>query len=427
MPARTGEARRREISHMETGKQSKLQFRIDLVLTVLFLLTIFYLLFGTIVFEHGLLGHTFYFRYVSQYLEDAENYTVWDLVEASKNSLDAFIAENVHGTKALQKVNSAFQYTLGKKLVSTGGTQMIRLNSGHLYDMQSEMSLDGPIQDILSVRDAVPEGTPFVFVYEHSTLYDMNAQLPEEYRFMDFSQQNADLLMAGLRENGVNVIDSREVFAASGLTLDEFSMRTDKHWTTLAAITMTREIAGRVQELTGRELPLERLEIDQFDTEVYPGLFLGTYGQRLGAQLAAPDDIIIYTPKYETNIHRNTLYNGKVTDVEGPFEKMNIRWDVLTPIEGQTWNVRGYCDYGLVEDYDIMTNEAGADCTILLLKDSFSAPIGRFLSLAADEVYSVDLRYRNGSLQYWIERSNPDIVVMSYSMQMLRSEGYAIE
>ena len=412
---------------MQTERQGKLQFRIDLVLTVLFLLTIFGFLLGTIIFEHGLWGHTFYFRYVSQYLENAEDYTAWDLVEASKNSLDNFIAENLYGTKSLQKVNSAFQYVLGKKLVSTGGTQMILLNSGHFYDMQAEMSLDGPVQDILSIRDALPEGTPFLFVYEHSTLYDPAAQMPEEYGFMDFSEQNADILMARLRENGVNVIDSREVYRASGLSLDEFTLRTDKHWTALAALTTTREIAGRVQELTGRDIPVERLKTEQFNAEVYPGLFLGTYGQRLGARLAAPDDITVYTPKYETNIHRTTLYNGKISETEGTFEKVNIRSDVLQPLAGKTWNIRAYCAYGLVEDYDIMTNEAGGDCTILLLKDSFSAPIGRFLSLAADEVYSVDMRNRNGSLKTWIERSNPDIVIVSYSMQMLRSEGYAME
>ena len=427
MSARTGEARRREILHMETGKQNKLQFRIDLVLTVLFLLTIFGFLFGTIIFEHGLWGHTFYFRYVSQYLENAEDYTTWELVEASKNSLDTFIAENLAGKGKLHKVNSAFQYLLGKKLVSAGGTQMIRLNTGHFYDMQAEMSLDGPVRDILSIRDSLPEGTPFLFVYEHSTLYEPEAQMPEEYRFMDFSEQNADELMARLRENGVNVIDSREVYEASGLSLEDFSLRTDKHWTTLAAITVTQEIAGRVQELTGREIPTERLEIEQFNAEMYPGLFLGTYGQRLGTRLAEPDDIIVYTPKYETNIHRNTLYNGSMSNAEGSFEKVNLRRDVIKPLAGKTWNIRAYCAYGLVEDYDIMTNEDGADCTILLLKDSFSAPIGRFLSLVADEVYSVDMRNRNGSLRTWIERSNPDIVIVSYSMQMLRSEGYAIE
>ena len=412
---------------METGKRSKLQFRIDIVLTVLFLLTIFYFLFGTIAFEHGLWGHTFYFRYVSQYLEDPDDYSLWDLVEASKNSLDGFIADNVHGTKALQKVNAGFQYALGKKLVSTGGAQMIRLNTGHLYDMQDEMDLDAAQRDILGMQSIVPEGTPFVFVYEHSTLYDEAAQLPQEYGFMDFSRQNADELIARLRKSGVDVIDSRDVYAASGISLDAFLLRTDKHWSTLAALAVAQKISEHAGELTGTELPSERLDVDQFDTELYPNLFLGTYGQRVGTELIDPDDITVYQPKYETNIHRNTLYNEVITDVEGTFGEVNIRWEALRPEAGKTWNTRGYFDYGLLESYDIMTNEAGADCTILLLKDSFSAPVGRFLSLVANEVYSVDLRDRSVNLQEWIERSNPDIVVLAYSMQMLKSESYDYE
>lgn len=412
---------------METGKHTRLQFRIDLVLTVLFLATIFFFPFATAVWGHGLWGHTFYFDYVSEYLEDPEDYTAWELVEASKNSLDNFIASNIFGTSGLNRVNSAFQYSLGKRMVSTGGTQMIRLNTGHLYDMQSYIPMDAAKSDILNIRSIVPEDVPFLFVYEHPTLYDMDAQMPEGYGFLDFSAQMADEVVNSARESGIEVIDSRDVYRNSGLTLGEFQMRTDQHWTTRAALTMARTIAEYAREATGKEIPAELLDESQFDTREYPGLFLGKYGQRVGTRLIDPDDIIVYTPKYDTHIQRSTLYGNRSTNVEGTFERVNIRKDVLEPDAGKTWNVRAYCDYGLIEDYDICTNENGADCTILLLKDSYSAPIGRFLSLVAENVYSVDLRYRTVSLKEWIEKCDPDIVVVSYSMQMLLNKQYDFE
>ena len=412
---------------MEKERHSKLQFRIDLVLTVLFLLTIFYFLYATIVYENGLWGHTFYFDYVSQFLEDPTDYSAWDLIEASKNSLDNFISENIHGTKTLGRVNSAFQFALGKKMVNTGGTQMIRLNSGHLFDMQDKMSIESAERDILDMRAIVPEGTPFVYVYEHSTLYDEAAQMPSGYEFLNYSIRSADELVQRLRADGVEVIDSRDIFAESGATLEEFLLYTDRHWSTRAAMIVAQRVAEYVQEATGVAFATERLDLEQFDTQVYPKLFLGQYGQRLGPGLVDPDDITVYTPKYDTNIHRYTVYRSEITDVEGPFETVNIRWDTLYPDEGVTWNTRAYHDYGLTENYEIYSNEAGADCTILLLKDSFSAPVGRFLSLVANEVYAVDLRDRTISLQEWIDKSNPDIVVLAYSLQMLRAEEYAFE
>ena len=409
---------------METGKHNKLQFRIDLVLTVLFILSIFFALFANIVFGHGLWGHIAYRKYVAEYLEDPDDYTPLEWVLAARTSLDNFIAGNLYGSDKLGKVNSAFQYALGKKLVSTGGTQMIRLNTGHLYDLQSEMSMEPALESILSMQSSIPEGTPFLFVYEHHVLYDEEAQMPAGYEFLDFSNQEADEVLRLARENGIESIDSREVFRASGLTLDEFLMRTDQHWSTRAALTVTQEIAERVGELTGADVHPERLDIDQFDTKVYPKLFLGKYGQRVGTALIDPDDMTVYMPKYDTNIHRLTFKNGEYTDVEGPFEEVNIRWEVLNGEDGKSWTTKAYHDYGLVEGYEIFHNEAGADCTILLVKDSYSAPIGRFLSLVAKDVYSVDLRSYtfNNSLPYWIEQSDPDVVILSYCLQMLRNE-----
>ena len=74
-----------------------------------------------------------------------------------------------------------------------------------------------------------------------------------------------------------------------------------------------------------------------------------------------------------------------------------------------------------------MTNEAAPDYTVLLLKDSYSAPIGRFLSLLARNVICVDLRQDVDPLETWVEQYHPDAVVMAYSLQMLRDDAYAFE
>ena len=412
---------------METQKRDKLQFRIDLVLTVFFLVTIFGLLIGTILFEHGLFGHAFYMQYVGQLLEDPEDFTPWEWVEASIKSLDSFIASNITGTETLSKLNSTVQYALGKRLVNTGGTQMIRLNTGHLYDLQSEMSMKDSANDIVAMRDAVPEGTPFLFVYAHPTLYDEEAQMPEGYGFLDYNNRQADEILGMLRGADVDVIDSREVWRESGLPLEDFVLYTDQHWTTRAAMTIAQSIATRAEEATGVAVPSERLDIDQFDTEVYPKLFMGTYGQRVGTLIIDPDDITTYAPRYDTKIRRYTLQRGVETDVEGTFDEVNLRRDLLVPIPGKTWNMGAYMDYGLTEDYEIFTNEDGADLTILLARDSFGGAVGRFLSLVAKKVYSVDLRsYYSGTLADWLEY-DPDIVVVAYSMQMLRNESYVFE
>ena len=428
MTAREGRPAEGVYCFMETDKQNKLQFRIDIVLTVLFIVMIFFFPITTAIFKDGLIGRAFYMRYISQYLEDSDDYTPFELVEAAIHSWDNFISTNLYGTETLGKISSTFQYALGKKLVSSGNTQMIRLNTGHLYDLQSEMSMESARDDILSMRAIVPEDTPFLFVYEHPTIYDYDAQMPKGYEFLDFSRQEADEIVGMLREAGVDVMDSRDVLPATGLPLEDYLMYTDQHWATSAAILMAQAISEHAEEVTGVDMPTERLDLDQFETTVYPKLFMGKYGQRVGTLVVDPDDIVTYKPKYDTNIHFQSSRKTIVTDVEGPFDEVALRREVLEPEPGKSWNMRAYMDYGLTEEYDVLTNEDGADCTILLLKDSYSAPIGRFLSLVADEVYSVDMRqYAVGTLDDWVKKYDPDIVVVAYSLQMLRDEMYEFE
>ena len=52
-------------------------------------------------------------------------------------------------------------------------------------------------------------------------------------------------------------------------------------------------------------------------------------------------------------------------------------------------------------------------------------PIGTFLSLLAKNVVCVDLRKDVDPLETWIEKYQPDAVVMAYSLQMLGGENYA--
>ena len=113
-----------------------------------------------------------------------------------------------------------------------------------------------------------------------------------------------------------------------------------------------------------------------------------------------------------------------VEEHAGSFREAVTRFDRLEPDPGKTWNKLAYTYYGQVEAYDLLTNESAPDATILLLKDSYSAPIGTFMSLMARHVLCVDLRRDVQPLEWWIEQYRPDAVVMAYSLQMLRDDEY---
>lgn len=406
----------------------KLQYRIDLVLTALFLATIFFFGIMTPIMDFdGIYGAGSKMSYLKSYLSDTENYSAWEMFCARIRSVDNYLNSNIYLSEQMGYLNSSFQYKLGKRMIATGSTKMITLNSGHLYDLQNYVPMDAAAEEIVALKNQYAADIPFIFVYEHPTIYEAE-QMPEGYGEMDYSDEIADEITSLLREGGVEVLDSREILPASGLAIEDYLMYTDQHWSTRAGMILAQALAEKIGEMTGEALQAELLDYDQFETETYPKLFLGKYGQRIGTANVDPDDITVYYPKYETNITRETLYNNERTETSGSFKEVAIRWNRLVPDEGKTWNKQAYMDYGLTESYDVYTNPDAPDCTILLLKDSYSTSIAAFLSLAANEVIALDMRHSDvGSLDDWFAKYEPDVMVVSYSMQMLRDDAYEFQ
>lgn len=407
-------------------KPGKLQLRIDIILTVVFLAVIFFMGAMTLLTDfHGIYVAATDQNKLAAYVDDIDDCSAWDYFAARIRSVDNYLAGNVYGATKLGYVNSSFQYALGKRMINTGSSQMLTLNSGHLYDIQNYVSMEGAVQNIQDMRAAAGD-IPFLFVYEHPTIYSAG-QMPAGYDVLDYSDEIAAEIVERMSRTDIPMLDSRDVLTATGLDLDQYLMYTDQHWATRASLIMAQHIAQELSDMTGIDLEPEKLDVSQFNTETYPKLFLGKYGQRIGPWNIDPDDITIYWPKYDTHIRRYTNYLGDITEIEGSFYDSVIRWKYLQPDAGRTWNIKAYFDYGLTENHDIYTNPDGAPCTILLLKDSYSASIGSFLSLVAENVVAVDLRRSERTLQEWIDSCEPDAVVVAYSMQMLRDDAYEFQ
>ena len=349
-----------------------------------------------------------------------------DRLSARISGFTAEIADAMWLKTQLGYANSAFQYALGKRMINTGSQNMVTLNTGHLYDLNPYKDLSANARDIIEQRGTVMKDYPFLFVYEHPTLYS-DDMMPAGYDALDASARMADEAVSALRAGGVQVLDSRDVIPNCGRDLNDLLLVTDQHWSTLAAITMAQSVAGELNAMTGADLDPSLLDLENLNTLKHEKLFIGKYGQRLGPGLVTPDDITEYWPKADTQIHRVTRHVKRMVDETGSFRDAATRFEVLETPEGQSWNETAYMLYGLTESYSIFTNEAAPDYTILLLKDSYGAPIGTFLSLLARNVVCVDLRQDVDPLETWLENYHPDAVVMAYSLQMLRDDNYAFE
>lgn len=335
-----------------------------------------------------------------------EDYNILEYTGARIRSLESKFNDVLWKKDELGHLNSTVQYAIGKDMINTGGANMITLKTGDLYDISEYQDTKAQTDEIIAFAEAID--VPFYYVMAHATTYGMN-DAEGGYAILDKGPEISDEIVANLRAGGINVIDSRDVL--TGVDTSRTIFRTDKHWTSYAALLMADSVAEEIG------LDADILNEENFDSLTYDNMFMGTYGARVGEANIEKDDVTVFWPKYDTEITRYTLNNGEETTITGDFNDAAIKWEHLTGPESE---IMAYKCYGLTEDFEHYHNEnAPSDKTLLVFKDSFGAPVGVFLSLAAEDVYIVDMRKTDKPATYFVEQYEPDIVVMAYSRQMI--------
>ena len=410
-------------------KLTRTQRIVAAVLTIAFIPVIFgFGLYGLLSDTDELYNSLLYSHARSFLASDEEGKKFFPMLQARIQSLQSYLGDSIPFKDELGYLNASMQYAIGKNMVSQGAEQLISLPGGQIYALTTRDSLADETREIVDFYNELDGRVPFLFAYINPQFYDGGMTLPEEYAAVDTGDELADEVLGIIRDAGIPALDSREFFAGCGYTDNDLNLKTDMHWTTLAALLATPIYVEEINRLSGAHLDASRIALDQFDTQLYPNLFLGEYGQQVGERNSGLDDITLYLPKYETSLVRHSVNrDGSTEDTSGPFSESVIKWDAFDN-EPDGTNIRGYVAYGLIEQIEEITNLGDCeDMTILIFRDSYTAPIGSFLSLLAKNVIMVDMRGVEKSAMELVDEYNPDMIVFSYSRQMLEDHHYSLK
>lgn len=398
------------------------------VLTVVFLVTVTgFGLYGVLSNPSSVLNSVRFHR-AKAYLADANDTSFFPMTQARIASLEYRLGKNLPFHDPMSVLNASFQYAIGKDMVVEGSENMLRLENGQLYYITTRQSLAKEARKIVDLYNYIDGEIPFLFSYIHPGFFNGGQQLPDGYDDVDTSDELADEVIGIIRDAGIETLDSRTFFEGTGLTSDELMLKTDKHWTTLAALLASQIYAEEINRLSGAELDVNRLQLDQFNATLYEDLFFGDFGALVGLENASPEDITLYTPKYETSFTRHSEHResegGTIEDVSGTFEKAIVRGDRLERNE-EGYSELAYAVLGLIEAFEEIQNHGDCeDMTILVLRDSYSEPVCGYLSLLTERVVSADLRYCKKTAVELIEEYQPDMVIVSYSRLMFENGVY---
>ena len=227
---------------------------------------------------------------------------------------------------------------------------------------------------------------------------------------LDFTNANSDAYLNGLRERNVNVIDLRTSINEAGLSYDDLFMKTDHHWTLSTARWAISILATHLNDSYGYQADLSRLDASNFRDERYSSWFLGSHGIKLTRTSVRPEDFYLSYPLYPTSFHLS-IPSMKI-DRQGDF---SIFYDMtqMKPASSDTYAYHTYA-YGDRALIPLKNKKKQDGKHLLLLHDSYGAAATPFLALSMERLDTIDPRYFTGSLRTYIEREQPDTVVLCY-------------
>ena len=353
-------------------------------------------------------------------LEEARNgqpaagpLNVWDRLVAA---LDGFYLENLRGRYRFIEGNG-----LAKRLAGLSTcNETVRLENGYLERLDNQFDVEETADSLIALNEYCRDlGIPFLCVLAPSKVCKYDPGLPAGVP--DQVNPGADRLIGLLREQGVDVMDMREILHKEGLEHDSLFFRTDHHWTSEAAFWGYQKLADRLNRDYGYHIEERLTDRGNFQSVNFPEKFLGSYGKRTGKYFGGVDDISVIFPDFQTELKLEAPARGIVR--EGGFSEAVLDW---SQIEDSWYYDDSHIPYAVYtgDDYNLLyqTNELAAeDKTVLFLKDSFVRPVASFLNLGIRRVESIDLRIEPKiSVKDYLAENRPDTVIFMCSIWALK-------
>ena len=316
---------------------------------------------------------------------------------------------------ALAEAGRRYEETIGWQVVDPS-KRVARLADGNLtfafpHDDQQER-----IDSMAKLADfAAGQGAKLLFVQAPTKTNAFGDEAVNGR--LDFSNQNADELLAGLRQHGIEVLDLRENLHAAAPTSEEyhrFFYRTDHHWRPQTALFAADLLA---QRLEAEGIPMDRTayEPERYQVETLPAFFLGSQGKKVTLAEIEPDDFDIVTPKFPVKLH--VEIPSCEIDAVGGFD---LLFDPHQIERRDYYNLDPYHFYGhgdvpLLHIENLDQPDTGKK--LLFIRDSFCDTLVPYLSLGCRQVTALDLRNFTGSVETFIREEKPDVIVVMYTTE----------
>lgn len=285
---------------------------------------------------------------------------------------------------------------------------VMKLEDGHLVSFSNRKDMSQIKKNIVELNGYC-KNKDIEFIYVSAPgKFNKNE---EKYNSLDFSNENADDVLAGLKENNVRYIDIRENIEEQGWLLRDLFFKTDHHWLPETGFWATGIIAEYLNNNNIAKCDLSLLDMKKYHKVVYENMYIGSRGKK-NLAISSPEDISLIYPDFKTEI-RYKIPSMNM-DKTGDFSIM-YDMECLNPEdEAHPFSYEAYFsyNYGDVPCISIENMLPVNDKKVLIIKDSFANTINPFLAIQFKHTDILDVRCFDGSVHNFIKVTKPDVVIV---------------
>ena len=335
-------------------------------------------------------------------------------------TVDSSSSENLRYHDQLIDLNSVKDRTLNTRIVKKDSTTIIKTDTDYLIEPFGKIKQEN--LDKLAARvdtlKQISEKNGAGFLYIAAPRKEYYSKAPE---YIDnYSEVNFNGFIQSLEDKNVPTLDLSKMIEQTFSNGEDAYFVTDHHWTPYTGFQANQAICEELHELYDMPIDEDKLDYDQYNTQVYQDWFLGSQGKKVGTYFTSrgADDFELITPKFETQLSEEQPIKNEFR--EGSFEETVLYLDNM---KKDYYHKNPYATYsGGNFRLQIIKNKLNTEGKkILIVRDSYAYVVVPFLSLQASETHVVDIRQGDQyvgdrlSVYQYIEEIKPDYVIVLYS------------
>lgn len=311
-------------------------------------------------------------------------------------------------------VSKGFGKVLGMSLISNSyGNLVFFQPDGRMMAEGHYKSVDNEITNINNFAAWLQENDiDYIYVNVPSPVApEEEDDIIKEGYDVHFNEM-ADELLEGLEKAGTKYLDIRDCMKEQEKSYTDSFFQFDSHWLPQTGLWAAGEISKYINKYENLVTDDNIFDIDNYDIKTSDEKVLRGYGNIVTSVYADKTPIDLLYPKFSTMIRKMIPRNGM--DTTGGFDE--VMYYMLAYPAYVVYN------HGIVDlkKYENLGDNV-ADTKILLLTDSYSDVVTPFLACAYSNIDEIDLRCFPGSLQAYIEKNKPDIVITITSSYCINS------